>query len=113
MSLSDANDVTDEDEEHVIRLLKQDTTSTLDRDVSGSIFHHAINQRDMARDRENYLQRVVDDVQQEMHDTFVDTSWPRCPRHPNHPLWYHDGWWHCERDNVAIAKLGELGRPTA
>lgn len=53
-------------------------------------------------------QRAVDDVQQVVHDEFIDTTWPACPRHPNHPLWFREGWWWCEMDGVAIAKLGEL-----
>jgi hypothetical protein len=39
---------------------------------------------------------------------FIDTSWPTCPRHRRHPLWFRDGAWWCETDDVAIAKLGEL-----
>jgi hypothetical protein len=54
-------------------------------------------------------EKVVEDVQQDLMDTFVDTSWPPCPRHPNHPLWYHDGAWHCERDREPLAPLGGLG----
>lgn len=53
--------------------------------------------------------KLVDDVQQELHDTFVDTTWPACPRHGRHPLWYHDdGWWWCEQDRVAVCRLGEF-----
>jgi hypothetical protein len=52
--------------------------------------------------------RVVDDTQQDLMDTFIDTTWPTCPRHPNHPLWFHDGAWYCERDDEALAKLGGL-----
>jgi hypothetical protein len=55
-----------------------------------------------------YTQRVVDDVQQYFHDTHLHTTWPPCPRHVNHPLWYKDGWWWCERDQMRIVKLGDL-----
>ena len=51
---------------------------------------------------------VVDDFQQRMHDEVIDVSWPRCPRHPNHPMWLNDGAWWCTKDNVPIARLGEL-----
>jgi hypothetical protein len=54
------------------------------------------------------IEKVVEDVQQEFMDTFVDTTWPSCPRHPNHPLWLHDGRWYCERDGEALAALGGL-----
>jgi len=102
MSISDA------DQEHLSQLLMQDTAATLGRDFASSIRRRATNQRNHARDLDDYMQRVVDDVQQEFHDTYVDTTWPRCPRHPHHPLWFRDGWWRCERDDVAVAKLGEL-----
>jgi hypothetical protein len=51
---------------------------------------------------------VVEDFQQRMHDEFIDVSWPRCPRHPNHPMWLKDGAWWCTKENVPIAPLGEL-----
>jgi hypothetical protein len=60
-------------------------------------------------DAGDYVQKVVDDVQQHLHDLRIDTTWPRCPRHLRHPLWFRDGWWWCECDTVAIARLGELG----
>ena len=53
--------------------------------------------------------KVVDDVQQDIHDLFIDTTWPSCPRHGRHPLWYREGAWWCEQDSVAIADLGALG----
>lgn len=55
-----------------------------------------------------FFEKALEEVQQMFHDTFVDTTWPACPRHPNHPMWFRDGWWWCEQDNVQIAKLGEL-----
>ncbi|HEY0777645.1 MAG TPA: hypothetical protein VGD56_06735, partial [Gemmatirosa sp.] len=57
-------------------------------------------------------EKLVEDVQQEFHDLYVDTTWPACPRHGRHPLWYHeDGWWWCEADSVALHRLGELPAP--
>ena len=55
------------------------------------------------------IQKCVDDVQQHFQDTFVDTTWPACPLHPNHPLEYEAGTWRCPRDRAIIAPLGELG----
>jgi hypothetical protein len=49
-------------------------------------------------------------VQQCVHDTFVDTSWPACPEHSNHPLWYVEGWWSCKRSGARVAPLGGLRR---
>lgn len=53
------------------------------------------------------VRRIVDDVQQRLQDEFVDTTWPACPRHPNHPLEYGDGVWRCPRGGL-VARLGEL-----
>jgi hypothetical protein len=53
-------------------------------------------------------QQLVDEIQQQIHDEFIDVSWPRCPRHPNHPMWLQDGSWWCTRHNVPIAALGTL-----
>ena len=57
--------------------------------------------------------KVVDDFQQYVHDTHVHTTWPACPRHPNHPMQYaveHDAWC-CPLDGAPIAPLGELRPP--
>lgn len=51
---------------------------------------------------------MAESVQQDVHDEFVDTTWPRCPRHARHPLWCRDGVWRCEQDDVAVALLGEF-----
>jgi hypothetical protein len=53
-------------------------------------------------------EKLVNDVQQYFHDTFGNTTWPSCPRHPKHPLWYRNGSWWCVEDGIAIAKLGDL-----
>jgi hypothetical protein len=59
-------------------------------------------------DQIDIAQALVNDVQQQIHDEFIDVSWPRCPRHPNHPLWLVDRHWQCTRDKVTVAALGEL-----
>jgi hypothetical protein len=56
---------------------------------------------------------AVEDLQQFVHDTCVDTSWPACPRHPNHPMWLaaREGGgsvWCCLGDEAEIAPLGML-----
>jgi hypothetical protein len=53
-------------------------------------------------------EKLAEDVQQEIHDTFVDTSWPACPRHGRHPLWYRDGAWYCDQLAAPVAALGAL-----
>lgn len=88
----------------------------LERDVVGTLGE---GYRQTVRDAaafivDNELPKHVGDslvqrVQQEFHDLFIDTTWPACPLHHRHPLWYHDdGWWWCEQDRVALCKLGEL-----
>ncbi len=32
-----------------------------------------------------FTTKVAEDVQQVLHDCFVDTVWPQCPRHRHHP----------------------------
>lgn len=60
-----------------------------------------------------FMERLVEDVQQWLHDTFVDTTWPTCPRHGRHPLWLIDGSWKCDADDVVVARLGELRNDTS
>ena len=31
---------------------------------------------------EDLVVEAVEDLRQRLHDTFVDTTWPACPRHP-------------------------------
>jgi hypothetical protein len=103
MSASDAN------ENSVERLLARDVTATL-----GAL--HECLVHDCASTSRNhideaspwYAQHLVDEVQQYFHDMRVDTTWPACPRHPNHPLWFKDGWWWCAQDAIAVSKLGDL-----
>ena len=59
-------------------------------------------------DAESVAGRVVDEVQQQIHDEHICSTWPTCPRHRNHPLWRHGVVWVCERDGVTVARLGEL-----
>jgi hypothetical protein len=55
--------------------------------------------------------KLVDDVQQFFHDRFIDTTWPACPEHANHPLELTVGppiAWRCPRSNRPLCALGEL-----
>jgi hypothetical protein len=52
--------------------------------------------------------KLIDEVQQEVHDTFVDTTWPHCPGHPHHPVWFDEGAWRCTESGAAVAALGDL-----
>ena len=90
----------------VLELLLRDIKSTL-----GARYDHVVERYAAAADlfEDNvtaYRDRVVHDVQQYFHDTFVDTVWPVCPNHPNHPMWFENGAWHA--DGKPVAKLGDL-----
>ena len=59
-----------------------------------------------------YLTRVVEETQQWLHDTFLDTTWPTCPEHGNHPLWLNDDespGWACASTNTTVCPVGHLG----
>jgi hypothetical protein len=90
----------------VVPLLQRDVRATLGDDHRQLIQSIAADVQEL--DVEGKAEKVVNDVQQHFHDTFVDVTWPTCPRHAKHPLWYRDGSWWCVEDGVAIAKLGDL-----
>lgn len=54
---------------------------------------------------------LVEHVQQCLPDIFLDATWPACPRHRQHPLWYEGGAWWCTQDHVRLAPLGEVSLP--
>lgn len=91
----------------VIPLLERDVSATLGGSYDRLIADAAADVREL--DVRNAGEKLVNDVQQHFHDTFVDTTWPACPRHGQHPLWYRGGSWWCVQDGVAIAPIGSLG----
>ena len=98
--------VTDRDEEDVVCLLGRDVESTLGAEHLDVVRSAARHHRQFETDRDRYIERVVEDVQQYFHDCFIDTTWPACPAHPNHPMWFEGGWWIA--DGRPVARLGEL-----
>jgi hypothetical protein len=100
-----------------VRLLRTDVDVTVgrghDETIGEAIVAAAARRRLYVGDPARYVDEVVNDVQQHIHDTFVDTTWPACPYHPNHPLWFSDGWWRCERITDPVAGLGELPKVKA
>ena len=59
-----------------------------------------------------FLARVVEETQQWLHDTFIDTTWPSRPEHGNHPLWLNEddsAGWACAATNTTVCLVGQLG----
>ena len=92
----------------VLDALKRDVAATVGADHGAAVDRLALHGRSFIEDDQRLLLWLIDEVQQYFHDTFVDVTWPACPRHPNHPLWFKEGWWWCERDGAAVARLGDL-----
>jgi len=60
-----------------------------------------------------WLHHLVEAVQEEIQEDRINTEWPRCPRHRNHPLWLEEPggpelWWVCREDGDRVAELGAL-----
>ena len=98
---------TDRDLDRVLQLLRQDVAATVGHEHDPIVAELAANVLTF-RQPSDAAEKVVEDVQQYFHDTFVDTTWPACPRHSHHPLWFRDNSWWCEHDGVAIVPLGKL-----
>jgi hypothetical protein len=122
----------DLDSDRTVQLLMRDAVSTLGEAVRAEVLAVAASVERNARDQmlpvpaseygpaeegstvedaqRFYDREVVDQFQQSVHDQHLDTTWPACPRHRNHPLWYSEdsGSWCCPRDGTPIAPLGGL-----
>jgi hypothetical protein len=122
----------DLDPERTLALLTQDAVSTLGEGVRAAVRELAAWVERIARAQMEpveaseygaaeegstveeaqrfYDREVVDQFQQSVHDQHLDTTWPACPRHSNHPLWYSEESqsWCCPRDGAVVAPLGGL-----
>ena len=98
--------------EEVERLIVRDVVGTLGTAYEVHILSvastRALELFNFVESGHDFRSRLIDDVQQQIHDTFVDVRWPRCPRHPKHALWFADGSWTCTIDKVTVARLGQL-----
>ena len=112
---------TELDTDRAVRLLMADAVATLGERARAEVLAAAANVEESARlwmeqgDSVAEVQRsfdreVVDHFQQDVHDTHWDTTWPTCPRHPKHPLWYDEDRhaWCCRQDGSTVAPLGAL-----
>ena len=100
--------VTDADQLRVIDLLLGDLHATIGAAHDRLVLENAERLRQFIDEPDTYIERVVEDTQQDIHDYFIDTTWPQCPHHHGHPLWLHDRGWWCEKDGVLVAALGNL-----
>lgn len=90
----------------LIPLLENDVVATLGEPYR-QIVRPAV--QDLFYEGPDYDEKIVDAVQEEIIETRIDTTWPACPRHGRHPLFYHeDGYWWCDQDRVPLCKLGDL-----
>lgn len=96
------------DEQRVVSLVTPDVVATLGDKYADLVRSNASRLREFVN-ADDYLRRVVDDVQQQIHDEFIDTDWPKCPLHQRHPLWFREGRWWCDEAGVSVAQLGKLG----
>ena|SRR6266571_7944369 len=88
--------------------LRNDLRATGRGDYIELVEVHAANVATFVTEPSRFVEKVVEDVQQHLQDEFIDTTWPACPRHPNHPLNYTEGAWRCPSDGTQVAPLGEL-----
>lgn len=103
------------EQQHVIQALVHDVGATIglkdEAEFTAWLLAQGRDALEKSRsktDLASFRDELVADFQQGVHDEFIDVSWPRCPRHPNHPMWLQDGAWWCTKDDVRIAKLGAL-----
>lgn len=94
---------------------RQDAIQRLEADIEATLGTEYVRAvRVYTRDADEFsgthgfAQRLVDSVQQHFMDTFVHTTWPPCPQHHKHPLWFEDGFWWCHLHPVTKIPLGQL-----
>jgi hypothetical protein len=97
--------------EQVVELLLRDVETTLGASARDEAAAYARLERRLGNARDDHPETLVDSVQTYIHDCFIDPTWPACPLHGHHPLWFgrDDAWW-CTSDDVKIAPLGGLRR---
>src|SRR4051812_4444164 len=95
-----------------LRLLLRDVDVTLGRSGLQLALSFIHDDRALGNAQKEYPDDLVSRLQTYIHDEFVDTTWPACPKHPNHPLWFgrDDSWW-CGQSGERVAALGELPAP--
>jgi hypothetical protein len=102
--MSNSNSNKDE----AIELLLRDIEATIGKGFEEVVRTRAAELLRFLDDRAYYVEKLAEDVQQYFHDCRIDTAWPRCPLHPNHPLWLQQKHWVCSGAKAVIAPLGSL-----
>ena len=116
------------DTNHVVQLLLRDCVPTLGERARAEVLRLAASHEALAREwmadgqsadeaQRSFDCAIVEDLQQAAHDLFWDTTWPACPLHRRHPLWYDEirQAWCCEQNRAVLVPLGGLTdfRPSA
>lgn len=109
------------DTDSVARLLLRDAVPSLGERARAEVRRLLRNYEELAREwrsagaspaevQRSFDRAVVDGLQEAAHDLPWDTTWPACPRHARHPLWYDEAQraWCCQQDGIALAPLGAL-----
>lgn len=94
--------MTDED----ISLLEADIAGTLGANEAVRVQRHAVAHK--KAEIPGGLEKLVEDVQQEVMDLHIRSVWPPCPAHANHPLWFSGRAWRCPADATVFVALGSL-----
>jgi hypothetical protein len=105
----------------VVELLLHDALPALGERARAEVLRLAANYEQLAHEwiesgqsveeaQRSFESAVVDGLQQAAHDLCWDSTWPACPRHGRHPLWYDEARqvWFCKHDATVIAPLGRL-----
>jgi len=71
--------VTDADQRPVVDLLLSDLHATIGREHDQLVLENARRLRQFNDEAKTYTERVVEDTQQDIHDYFINTTWPTCP----------------------------------
>jgi hypothetical protein len=105
----------------IVSLLLRDAVPTLGERARAEVLRLVANYEELAQERmaggdslaeaqRAFDRSVVDGLQETAHDLFWNTTWPACPRHRQHPLWYDEDRqaWCCHSDQSVFAPLGGL-----
>jgi hypothetical protein len=109
------------DTDRVVQLLLRDALPAFGERARAEVLRLAVNYATLAREwmaggrtltevQRSYDSAVVDGLQEAAHDLYWDSTWPACPRHVRHPLWYDETrqLWHCKEDPTIVTPLGRL-----